>query len=50
LTGSKPSDLPVEQPDNFDFISVAAAKALGLQIPGSVLLAPTTFEPCSETE
>jgi putative ABC transport system substrate-binding protein len=37
--GSKPSDLPVQQPVKFDFvINLATAKALDLTIPPSVLL------------
>ena len=34
LRGTKPGDIPVEQPTNFDFIiNVTTAKALGLDIP-----------------
>lgn len=38
LSGAKPSDLPVEEPGRFDLVlNLAAAKALGLTIPPSLL-------------
>ena len=40
--GAKPGDIPIEQPTTFDFVlNMKTAKALGLKIPGSILVQVT---------
>ena len=38
LRGTKPADIPVEQPTKFEFVvNLSTAKVLGLTIPASIL-------------
>ena len=40
--GAKPGDIPIQQPVMFEFIvNMKTAKALGIKLPGSILLRAT---------
>ncbi len=39
LTGTKPADLPVEQPNKYEMVvNLKASKAMGIELPVSTLL------------
>jgi putative tryptophan/tyrosine transport system substrate-binding protein len=43
LRGAQPADIPVEQPNVYDFVvNLRTARALGVILPGSVLLQATS--------
>ena len=43
LRGANPADIPVEQPNVYDFVvNLRTARALGVILPGSVLLQATS--------
>ena len=42
LRGTKPGDIPIEQPKDYEFrVNLKAAKAIGLALPASVVLQAT---------
>ena len=44
LQGAKPSDLPIELPTTFELVvNLATAKALGLDLPRSIVAGATKF-------
>jgi putative tryptophan/tyrosine transport system substrate-binding protein len=39
LRGTKPADIPIEQPNRFEFVvNLKTAKAIGIKLPTSILL------------
>ena len=44
LKGTKPADLPIEQPTRFDLVvNMRTAKALGIKLPGEIMVRAERF-------